>query len=579
MIAALQPFVRALWGEHRSAMLAVGAASLALVLTEGAGLLLLVPMLRLVGVALGDGASDRVADALEAALRAVGVAPTLVGVLAAVVAVVIARALLQLVLARWHARLEAQVVGRLRERLFAAVVQLPWARFAGERPAALVHAMGPQVDDVHSALLMLLDAVSLAAAVLAAVLVALLFSPALTVVVALAGAVLFAAARALRAPGRAEGEQLVEASTGLFARISELLGAMKMIHAHGAEERASRAVADDTRAWSSLTQDVARRRAMVSFALAVLGVVMLAALVWWAVTVAHLAPATLLLLLLVYSRLVPQLSQFQSLWSELAQSLASYDSLNALLARCDAARDAARDAAGREGTPGGATRAAMAGAARGDPHAPAVEVRGVTVRYPASERPVLSGFSATCPAGELTVVVGETGAGKTTLGDVLLGLLPPESGEVLVDGVPLRALPRDAWRARVGYLAQEPMLFHGTIRENLLFARPSATDAELDAALAAAACDFVARLPQRLDAPVGDRGALLSGGERQRLALARALLREPDLLVLDEATSALDAETEARILQTVRVLRGRCTVVFCTHRGAVRAAADQVITL
>ncbi|MHB1070054.1 MAG: ATP-binding cassette domain-containing protein, partial [Gemmatimonadaceae bacterium] len=113
----------------------------------------------------------------------------------------------------------------------------------------------------------------------------------------------------------------------------------------------------------------------------------------------------------------------------------------------------------------------------------------------------------------------------------------------------------------------------------LLFARPSATDTQLDAALAAAACDFVAQLPGRLDAAVGDRGVRLSGGERQRLAFARALLREPDLLVLDEATNALDAETEARVLQTVRALRGRCTVVFCTHRTTVRAVADHVIPL
>jgi ATP-binding cassette subfamily C protein len=573
-MTALRPFVRTLWREHRTAMLVVGATSAVLMLTEGAGLLLLIPMLRLVGVSLGDGASDRIAGAMEGALRAVGVAPTLAGVLAAVVAVVVARAALQLLLARWHARLEAEVVGRLRERLFAAVVRLPWARFAGERPAALVHAMGPQVDDVHSALLMLLQSASLAAAVLAAALVAVLVAPLLTGVVAVAGGVLFAAARALRAPGRAEGERLLDASTGLFARISELLGAMKMIHAHGAEERAVRAVADDARTWTALTLAYAWRRALVSFALAVLGVAMLAVLVWTAVAIVHLAPATLLLLLLVYARLVPRVAELQALGSAIAQTLASFDSLAALLARCESARAAADDQRAPDAAPD-ATSEIPRRAGR----PPAIEVRDLTVRYPGSDRAILEKFSAHVPAGALTVIVGETGAGKTTLADLLLGLLEPDAGAVLVDGEPLARLSRAAWRARVGYLAQEPMLFHGTIRENLRFARPTATDAQLDAALAAAACDFVERLPRRLDAPVGDRGVLLSGGERQRLALARALLREPDLLVLDEATSALDAETEARILQTVRALRGRCTVVFCTHRESVREAADEVIRL
>lgn len=569
-MTSLRPFARVLWREHRTAMLMVGATSLALMLTEGAGLLLLIPMLRLVGVSLGDGASDRIAGVMEGALRAAGVAPTLAGVLAAVVVVVVARAAMQLLLARWHARLEAEVVGRLRERLFTAVVRLPWARFAGERPAALVHAMGPQVDDVHSALLMLLQSASLAAAVLAAALVAVLVSPLLTGVVAAAGGVLFAAAHALRAPGRAEGERLLDASTGLFARISELLGGMKMIHAHGAEDRAVRAVADDARGWTALTMGYAWRRARVSFALAVLGVVMLAVLVWVAVAVVHLAPATLLLLLLVYARLVPRVSELQALGSAIAQTLASFDSLAALLARCDAARAATDD----ERAPDAATNASRRGG-----RAPAIEVRDLTVRYPGSARAILEGFSAHVPAGALTVIVGETGAGKTTLADVLLGLLAPEAGAVFVDGEPLGSLPRAAWRARVGYLAQEPMLMHGTIRENLCLARATATDDELHAALRAAACDFVTRLQLGLDAPVGDRGVLLSGGERQRLALARALLRQPDLLVLDEATSALDAETETRILETVRALRGRCTVVFCTHRAAVRAVADYVITV
>lgn len=578
MTTSLRSFIAALWREHRGALLAVAAGTLALMLTEGAGLLLLVPMLRLVGVSLGDGVSDRLAGAMESALQWAGIAPTLVGVLAAVVLVVVARAALQLLLAVWHARLETQVVGRLRERLFTAVVRLPWARFAGERPASLVHALGPQIDDVHNALMMLLNAALLASTVLAAAVVAVVVSPLLTGVVAVAAAALFGAARALDAPGRAEGARLLESSTALFARISELMGAAKMVHAHGAEDLAVRAVSEDTRAWASLNQRFERRRAEVSFALAVLAVLMLAALVWVSVVVARIAPATLLLLVLVYARLVPRLSELQATWSAIAQSLASFDSIAALLARCEAAREAVDGTTGTgRGVP--AHRATDAADPAGPACAPTIELRDVTVRYPAAERPVLSAYTARVPGGLFTAVVGPTGAGKTTLGDVLLGLLEPEAGDVLVDGVPLASMSRDAWRSRLGYLAQEPMLFHGTIRENLLFAMPSASDADVAAALDAAACGFVSRLPRGLDAPVGDRGVLLSGGERQRLALARALLRRPQLLVLDEATSALDGETEARILETVRALRGRCTVVFCTHREAVRAEADQVIQL
>jgi ATP-binding cassette subfamily C protein len=209
----------------------------------------------------------------------------------------------------------------------------------------------------------------------------------------------------------------------------------------------------------------------------------------------------------------------------------------------------------------------------------AVEVQDVTVRYPGSATPALEHLNATFPAGSLTVVVGASGAGKTTLGDLLLGLLEPEVGTVLVEGQPLAGRMRARWRDRVAYLAQEPMLLHGTIRENLLFARPGAPEGDMREALRGAACDFVDALPGGLDAPVGERGVLVSGGERQRLALARALLRAPGLLVLDEATSALDADTEQRILQTVRALSGRCTVVFCTHRDSVREIADQVIEL
>ena len=582
MTRLLWRFVRQLWHEHHGAMLVVSGASVALLLTEGMGLLMLLPMLHVVGIALGDAPSDRIVGAMQALLRALGVAPTLPGVLLVVVGLVTARAALQWLSSAWEARLEVAVIGRLRQRLFEAVVHLPWSRFAGERPAALVHAIGPQVEDVHSALLTLLQLASLLAAASAAVAVALLVSPALTGLMAIIGVGIALAARALRAPGRADGERLLEAAATWYARVSELLGGMKMVHAHGAEAQAVSAVASDTAAWTSLTRHYAQRRARVRAVLAVLAVVVLAGLVWMAVTVVHVAPATLLLLLLLYVRLVPQLAECQSVASSLSQFLASFDSISALLARCERVRDeeahTERVRALRHHEGARAPSAIAEGAlASGRP--PSVELRDVTVRYPGGRAPALAHVDARFPSGALSIVVGASGAGKTTLADVLLGLLEAEEGLVLVNGAAMTRAGRATWRARVGYLAQEPMLFHGSIRENLLFARPDATDDDVRAALRDAACDFVTRLPQGVDAPVGDRGVLLSGGERQRLALARALLRAPDLLVLDEATSALDAETEKRILETLSALKGRCTMVFCTHRNAVRAVADQVISL
>ncbi len=208
-------------------------------------------------------------------------------------------------------------------------------------------------------------------------------------------------------------------------------------------------------------------------------------------------------------------------------------------------------------------------------------VRGVWFSYgDGGGAAALSGVSLDLRAGELTAIAGPSGAGKSTLADVLLGLLEPSAGAVLVDGVAVDDANRRRWRRSCGYVPQDPYLFHDTIRANLVWARPGAADDALWRALElAAAADFVAGLPLGLDTVVGDRGSRLSGGERQRIALARALAAEPALLVLDEATSQLDADNERLIVETLRSLRGRVTVVAVAHREAVLAAADRVVTL
>jgi ATP-binding cassette subfamily C protein len=195
------------------------------------------------------------------------------------------------------------------------------------------------------------------------------------------------------------------------------------------------------------------------------------------------------------------------------------------------------------------------------------------------ERQVLNDVSLRITEGEFVALVGPTGAGKTTLVDCILGLRRFSSGSIAIDHEPLSSLSLSHWRASVGYLGQDPLLFHATIAENLRWVRPEASDDDVKQALSLASADFVYRLPHGLNTIVGDAGGRLSGGERQRVALARALLGAPRLLVLDEATSALDSETEQSVVATLAGLKGKVTIVAITHRPALLDAADRILSV
>jgi ATP-binding cassette, subfamily C, bacterial len=190
---------------------------------------------------------------------------------------------------------------------------------------------------------------------------------------------------------------------------------------------------------------------------------------------------------------------------------------------------------------------------------------------------VLSDVSLVVPAGQHVALVGASGAGKTSIIDLVVGLYSPQSGRVLIDGVALTDIDLVAWRECVGYVPQDAVLFHDTLFHNVNMGNPAITRPEVESALAAAgAHDLVARLPEGLDTVLGERGARLSGGQRQRVAIARALVRRPRLLVLDEVTTALDPITEASICETLRSLRGSVTILSISHQPALVDVADLV---
>ncbi|WIM12222.1 glucan ABC transporter ATP-binding protein/ permease [Enhydrobacter sp.] len=214
------------------------------------------------------------------------------------------------------------------------------------------------------------------------------------------------------------------------------------------------------------------------------------------------------------------------------------------------------------------------GRARGD-----VDFEDVSFSYDGL-RPALQHFSLHVPAGTTVALVGPTGAGKSTALSLLHRMWDPQSGMIRVDGIDHRAIRLDSLRRNIGVVFQDSTMFYRSIADNLRIGKPDATQAELEqAARLAEAHDFISRQPQGYDTLVGERGATLSGGERQRLAIARALLKDPPILILDEATSALDSVTEARIQKALKVLmKGRTTFVIA-HRLSTIRDADQVVVL
>jgi subfamily B ATP-binding cassette protein MsbA len=194
-----------------------------------------------------------------------------------------------------------------------------------------------------------------------------------------------------------------------------------------------------------------------------------------------------------------------------------------------------------------------------------------------ADRPVLRAFNLRVPKGKMTAIIGPSGVGKSTVADLLLSLITPAKGRILVNGLPLTDYNLDTWRAKIGYVSQDTILLSGSIAENIRLGRPEANDEEIvEAAKQAALHEFIVGLPKGYKTKVGDRGMMLSGGQRQRIAIARALVRKPELFIFDEATSALDQETEKSIQTSIEGLARGKTVVVIAHRLSTIEKADMV---
>ena len=209
-----------------------------------------------------------------------------------------------------------------------------------------------------------------------------------------------------------------------------------------------------------------------------------------------------------------------------------------------------------------------------------IRFEGIGLQYAPELPPALSGISFTLPKGQMLALVGPSGAGKSSIADLLTGLYTPSKGQIWIDNTPLEQLELASWQQRLGVVSQDTFLFNASIAENIAFGTSGATRAQIQAACQAAqAAGFIESLPQGFDTLIGERGYRLSGGQRQRLSLARAILRDPELLILDEATSALDSQSERLVQEAIERFERNHTVLVIAHRLSTIVRADQILVL
>lgn len=610
-----------------------GTAALAALLllagniTEGFSLLALIPLLHAAG--FGDGeAGGAVFRTVSSLTDAFGVTLTLPAALGLFVGLIGMRAA-----ATWQrevlfARVKLGAVDRLRERLHRAMAAAPWRFLAARAEADLRHVLTGEVRRVGTAFghfLHVSVAVTIAATHLAVVF--LVSAPTAGAILA-AGLALLWMTRPFLRRSETLGGEITGANRVIYARVQDFLAGLKFAKSHAAE-RAH--VAHFSAAVASLRERRLAAAATGALALAAVqfsAAVVLAAAGWFVLVEADLPLPALAAVVALSARTMTVLVGVQRRNHELANALPAFLHARSVLADLEAAaegreeerppapseggRNAAPDPAGRHRGEVGpmvlarrlgvrgvsfdylrdpGTNADRAAARFGDAGSGSRGGEDSALPGPADRRPPPEGerkgvgggalreIDLDIPRGEFLVLSGPSGAGKTTLADLLVGLMPPTAGRISVDGVALDAGNRRRWRASCALLPARPYLFPGRIRTNLVLGSERADDEEVRRALEAAAADFVFRLGGGLDAEIGDGGAGLSAGERQRLAFARALLRRPALLVLDEATSQLDEANESRVLETLRSLRGRTTVVAATHSAGFVAAADRVVRI
>jgi ATP-binding cassette subfamily C protein len=551
-------FIKLLWNYAPQRTALVFVLSLISAVGEGIGLMLLVPILGVM-----QSGMDQIDGPLSTILQPLstfGFDGSLTWFLILFIVLIIIRSIVSYASTVLSSGLQFAFLDQYKLDCFRAVVRAKWhwsvQTRASDHANILINEIGRIGFGVSQSYRFLTSTILLCSYLI----VAAFLSLPMTILSLCVGVITVFLLRRQHRAARYLGDEETDISNSVQQVIQEGLAGIKLTKILGNEQRHGNVLDGYLTAQRKNVLDFVKLTAGNSAIYQVLVAVMLVSLVWVGIVILELPIATLLIMIVIFSRMAPMMRSLQTQTNDILHASAALKNVQKTMQLAGENEEAVH---ADDGPSIQLTKALV--------------LKDVSFNYQGVK--TLNGINLTIAANKTTAIMGPSGGGKSTLADVIMGLLTPSMGKILVDDIPLNDDNIMGWRRGIAYVSQDIFMFHDTIRANLLWAKDDATDGEIKAALEQSAAHFVYDLADGLETVVGDGGIRLSGGERQRIALARAMLQSPEILILDEATSALDVENERKIIDAIRNLHGKMTVIVIGHRLPTLEHADQIVVI
>ena len=533
-------------------------------IAEGAGLSALLPLLNIAinknaAGSNASGSENEFSQAVTEFLNRFGIEPDIGTLLIIIVIGVTIKSLLLLVAKKQVGYTAAQITTDMRLELLSVVLRSKWEYFVHQPIGKFTNSLATEAARTSEAFVNGATVITFLIQAFIYGFVAIAVSWKATLISLVAGAVIIGLSHFLVRMARKAGKKQTALYTSLLSRLTDTLQSVKPLKAMGREHLVDSVLSMETSKMNRALQKQVYSKAVLGAAQEEMFAIVMALGMFIALVKFGMPFSTVMVLVVVLGRMLSQFGKVQKQYQKMAISESAFWSMKRTI----------REAREAEET-------------LGEGISPTLE-QGIKldhVDFAYTERKILDQLSLDIPAGSLTTLIGASGSGKTTVIDLVIGLLQPQAGSILIDGQPSARLDTKAWRRMIGYVPQETLLLHDSIAHNVTLGDPALGDADAAAALrAAGAWEFVQKLPEGLASTVGERGNKLSGGQRQRVIIARALVNKPKLLILDEATSALDPASELEIRKTVESLHGKLTILAISHQTHMVEAADRVYRL